>query len=310
MMPVMPILNIRHLTTYRYSQPVAFGAHRMMLLPRDDSDQKVLRSEIEITPAPKQLAWRRDAFGNHVATAAFAERATELRFVSNIHLEHAAFDFAADGIDASAHTFPFAYAPEQRAALERFIQPPAGRARLDRFSARFFRGDGSADTYTLLADMTQAIAGAIRHVPRHAEGTQTPLATLAHGTGTCRDRAVLMIALLRSRGIAARFVSGYLHLGEDGEDGDKDDLSGGNTHAWVQVFVPGPGWVDFDPSDGSIGNRNLVRVAVVHHPRQAVPLSGTWYGEASDHLAMNVAVKVKASSLNHEPAAAHRTAPR
>lgn len=67
---------------------------------------------------------------------------------------------------------------------------------------------------------------------------------------------------------------------------------GGNTHAWVQVYVPGSGWVDFDPLTGMIGNRNLVRVAVVREPREAIPLQGTWIGTALDHLAMNVAVKV------------------
>src|SRR5271168_4384802 len=155
----MLILNIRHVTTYHYSQPVAFGEHRMLLLPRDDDDQKLLRSEIEITPRPAQLAWSRDTFGNHVATAAFAERAAELRFVSNIHIDHAA-----------------------------------------------------AGLYGLLVDMTQAIAETFRHVARHERGIQSPAATLRLGTGSCRDRAVLMIAMLRSRGIAARFVSGYLHL--------------------------------------------------------------------------------------------------
>jgi transglutaminase-like putative cysteine protease len=96
-----------------------------------------------------------------------------------------------------------------------------------------------------------------------------------------------MIAALRALGIAARFVSGYLHV----ED-DDDRLTGGNTHAWVQAYVPGPGWVDFDPSSGMIGNRNLVRVAVVHEPREAIPLQGTWIGTASDHLVMKVAVRV------------------
>jgi transglutaminase-like putative cysteine protease len=97
-----------------------------------------------------------------------------------------------------------------------------------------------------------------------------------------------MIGVLRSLGIAARFVSGYLNLDDD----DDDRVRGGNTHAWVQVYVPGPGWVDFDPSSGMVGNRNLVRVAVVREPREAIPLQGTWIGTASDHLAMNVAVKV------------------
>jgi len=103
---------------------------------------------------------------------------------------------------------------------------------------------------------------------------------------------VLMIAALRSLGIAARFVSGYLHLADDVDD----RAVGGNTHAWVQIYVPGPGWVDFDPSSGMVGNRNLVRVAVVHEPCEAIPLQGTWIGTASDHLAMKVAVKVTAAN--------------
>jgi transglutaminase-like putative cysteine protease len=98
-----------------------------------------------------------------------------------------------------------------------------------------------------------------------------------------------MIEALRSLGIAARFVSGYLHLVDD------DQVTGGNTHAWVQAYIPGPGWVDFDPSSGMVGNKNLVRVAVVHNPREAIPLQGTWIGSKSDHLAMNVSVRVAAT---------------
>src|ERR1700691_3429413 len=63
----MPIRCIRHVTTYHYNRPVAFGEHRMMLRPRDDDDQKVIAAELEITPRPKQLAWTRDGLGNHVA---------------------------------------------------------------------------------------------------------------------------------------------------------------------------------------------------------------------------------------------------
>lgn len=116
--------------------------------------------------------------------------------------------------------------------------------------------------------------------------------TLGLASGSCRDLAMLMIAALRSLGIAARFVSGYLNLGDDGDD----PVAGGNTHAWIQAYVPGPGWVDFDPSRGMVGNENLVRVAVVRHPREAVPLQGIWFGNASDHLAMKVAVKVSAAA--------------
>jgi transglutaminase-like putative cysteine protease len=292
----MPILSIKHVTTYHYNQPVAFGEHRMMLRPRDDDDQKVIETELEITPRPRQLSWTRDLFGNHVAIAHFDDEATELRFVSNIRLDHAAAGFHAADIEDFARTFPFAYAAEDWSALKRYIMPRSKQPELDRWSAKFLRSDGSADTHELLTDMTQTIGRTFKHVSRHAKGIQDPVRTLNLGSGCCRDLAVMMIAALRSRGIAARFVSGYLNLPDD----DDDDVACGNTHAWAQVYVPGPGWVDFDPSAGSVGNKNLVRVAVVLHPREAIPLQGTWYGSPSDHLAMKVAVKVKA--VAHEDA--------
>jgi transglutaminase-like putative cysteine protease len=293
----MPILSIRHITTYHYHQPVAFGAHRLMLRPRDDEDQKVIHSEIEITPKPRELAWTLDAFGNHVATAEFADRAAELRFVSNNRIDHAPTGFDAGDIDDFARTYPFAYPAEVWPALERFARPPSSRAELDCWSAAFFRTDGSADTHDLLVDMTRTIRRTFKHAARHEKGIQSPEHTINLGSGSCRDLAVLMVAVLRSRGIAARFVSGYLHLPDD----DDEDLAGGNTHAWVQVYVPGPGWVDFDPSGGIVGNQNLIRVAVAHHPREAIPLQGTWFGNASDHLAMKVAVKVKTAAGGGSP---------
>jgi len=289
----MPILSIRHVTTYRYHQPVAFGTHRMMLRPRDDDDQKVIYSEIEITPKPAHLAWTLDPLGNHVAIAEFADRAAELRFVSSHNINHTPGDFRAADIDDFARTYPFAYPAELWPGLKRYARPRSSRAKLDRWTAAFFRNDGSADTHDLLVDMTRTIRKTFRHVARHEKGIQSPAHTLDLGSGSCRDLAILMIAALRSRGIAARFVSGYLHLPDDDDD---DDLTGGNTHAWVQVYVPGPGWVDFDPSGGIVGNQNLIRVAVAHDPREATPLQGTWFGNASDHLAMKVAVKVKAAA--------------
>jgi len=285
------IFTIRHVTTYHYKRPVAFGEHRMMLLPRDDGDQSVLEAEFEITPEPSQLSWTRDIFGNHVATARFANRAAELRFESAIRLDHSPAGFRAADIADFARTHPFAYAAEDRRGLAPFIARSPPDPSLDRWVAGFLRDDGSADTYELLVGMTQTLKRTFKHVARHEKGIQDPIRTLQLASGSCRDLAVLMIAALRSLGIAARFVSGYLHLADD----DDDRVAGGNTHAWAQIYVPGPGWVDFDPSSGMVGNQSLVRVAVVHEPREAIPLQGTWFGAASDHLAMKVAVKVTAA---------------
>ena len=218
----------------------------------------------------------------------------ELRFESTICVDHAPASFRAADIQNFARTYPFAYAAEDRPGLTRFIAPLSPSPELARWAARFLREDGSADTRELLLDMTQTIRRTFKHVARHEKGTPDPIRTLKLGSGSCRDLAVLMIAALRSLEIAARFVSGYVHLADD--DDDDDSVTGGNTHGWVQVYVPGPGWVDFDPSSGMIGNQNLVRVAVVHEPCEAIPLQGKWIGTASDHLAMNVKVKVTATA--------------
>jgi transglutaminase-like putative cysteine protease len=285
----MPILTVRHVTTYHYRRPVAFGEHRMMLRPRDDGDQKVLDVALDITPGPSHVAWTQDRFGNHVAIVRFADRAHELRFESTICIDHAPVRFNADDIRGDARTYPFAYAPDEQRGLARFLGEPP-QTDVARWAIGFLHQDGTAGTHALLVGMTARIKRTFRHGARHQKGTQTPSRTLALRGGSCRDLAVLMIAGLRSLGIAARFVSGYLHL-----PGDDDRLTGGNTHAWVQAYVPGPGWVDFDPSSGAVGNENLVRVAVVPEPREAIPLQGTWIGTASDHLAMKVAVKVAAA---------------
>jgi transglutaminase-like putative cysteine protease len=263
----------------------------MMLRPRDDDDQKVLESELKITPEPRKLSWTRDSFGNHIAIALFAQQASELCFDSIIRLNHAPAAFRATDIEDFARTYPFAYASNDRSGLTRFLTPLASHPMLDHWAASFLREDGSMDTHALLIEMTQTIKRGFKHTARQEKGIQDPVQTLTLASGSCRDLAVLMIAALRSLGIAARFVSGYLHLADE-----NDDLTGGNTHAWMQAYVPGPGWVDFDPSSGIVGNGSLVRVAVAHDPGEAIPLQGTWTGSASDHLAMKVAVKVTAAA--------------
>src|SRR3989440_11977103 len=115
------------------------------------------------------------------------------------------------------------------------------------------------------------------------------------GKGRWRGFALLMMEAARSLGLAARFVSGYLYV--PASDGGR--VGGGATHAWLEVYLPGAGWVEFDPTNGIIGNRDLIRVAVVRDPRQAVPLTGTWTGDPSDLIRMDVEVSV--NSNGHSP---------
>jgi transglutaminase-like putative cysteine protease len=293
----MTVLAVKHITTYQYKQPVAFGEHRMMLRPRECHDQRVLESKLEITPKPTNLESTQDVFGNHVAIARFAGRALALRFESTIRLKHFPTDIVDMEIENFARTYPFTYRAEHIPDLAPFVerQSSDGDHELDQWARAFLCTGESTGTLALLVKLNRTIKETFTHVARHEKGVQDPLLTLSLRRGSCRDHAVLMIEAVRSLGMAARFVSGYLRLPDDNDNGD---TGGGNMHAWVQVYLPGPGWVDFDPATGIVGNRDLVRVAVVRVPCQAIPLQGSWTGFPSDYLKMTVEVKVTAADAD------------
>jgi transglutaminase-like putative cysteine protease len=287
----MPVLTVRHVTTYRYKQPVAFGEHRMMLRPRDSYDQKLLDTRLVITPEPLDIRWVHDVFGNCVAIARFEGRATELRFESVIRLDHSptnALDFR---IEEYATRYPFTYSAEEMPDLLRSIERQYldPEHEIDRWARQFLRHDGRAETTEMLAAMTHAIQQSLTYIAREESGIQDPVRTLRLGSGSCRDFAVLMMEAVRSLGLAAHFVSGYLYVPEGGSN---RRIGGGATHAWLRVYLPGAGWLEFDPTNGIVGNHDLIRVAVVRDPRQAVPVSGTWTGFPSDALGMTVEVQV------------------
>jgi transglutaminase-like putative cysteine protease len=302
----MPVIKVRHLTAYRYAQPVGFGEHRMMLRPRDSYDQRLLETSLEITPQPADLRWVHDVFGNCVAIARFSGRAAELRFESVIRLDHSATNALDFQIEEHATRYPFGYGADDMPDLLRLIERQYldPEREIDRWSRQFLRQDGkSVGTTDMLAAMTHAIHRDFAYVARGESGVQDPIKTLKIGSGTCRDFAILMMEAVRSLGLAARFVSGYLY---EPEASRGTRVGGGATHAWLEVYLPGAGWVEFDPTNGIVGSTGLIRVAVVRDPRQAVPVSGSWTGFPSDYLGMTVEVEVTteqaAVSLEAPPA--------
>ena len=285
----MPLLTIHHKTKYRYARPVAFGEHRIMLRPRDGHDLRVLESRLDITPEPMRLRWIHDVFGNSVAIATFDERAQTLTFTSTVTVEHNPEEEFALTPDDQAYFYPFLYDAEEFPDLRQYITPqytdPNGE--LSAWARNFLDAEAPTPTFKILAGMTHGIRNAFSYRKRHEPGTQHPLDTLQTGSGTCRDYALLMIEALRRLGIAARFVSGYLFTGEDA-----GHLGGGSTHAWVQVYLPDAGWIEFDPTNGITGSRDLIRVAVARDPVQAIPLHGTYLGPAEAFIDMKVTINV------------------
>jgi transglutaminase-like putative cysteine protease len=293
----MDILTVRHLTRYRYAKPVALGEHRMMFRPRESFDQHVLESSLTITPKPVDVRYIHDVFGNSIGIARFAIKAKDLVFESINRLEHTPEDSLDDPTsrDRGLNSYPFAYhatdLPDVHSSMLRGYSDPDHI--LSHWSRRFLQGLPKVDAANVLAAITHGIHDELKYVGRQSGPPQSPLETLRLGRGTCRDFAVLMMEAVRTLGLAVRFVSGYLYIPAS-ENVASTRLGGGNTHAWVRVFLPNGGWAEFDPTNGIVGNRDLIRVAVVRDPVQATPLSGTWEGAAGDYLGMDVEVQVTA----------------
>jgi transglutaminase-like putative cysteine protease len=290
----MPLLTIHHKTEYRYTHPVAFGEHRIMLRPRDGHDLRVVSGDLRIEPAPMSLRWIHDVFGNSVAIATFDERAETLSVVSTSTVEHNPAEEFALTADDPAYFYPFLYDSEELPDLLQFITPQYGdpRGELAVWARNFLDAEGPTPTFNILSGMTYGIREAFSYRKRHEHGTQHPLDTLQTKTGTCRDYALFMIEALRRLGIAARFVSGYLFVPDRAQSHDRGYVGGGSTHAWVQVYLPSAGWIEFDPTNGIVGTRDLIRVAVARDPRQAIPLHGTYLGLADAFVGMEVNINV------------------
>ncbi len=285
-------LKVQHSTVYRYSNPVTFGDHRMMLRPLGTHDLRLVATRLVIAPQPSALRWLHDVFGNSVAVASFNNSASELCIQSEIDLDHYETNEPDCPIEPYAETYPFHYSADEIPDLTRLIERhyPDPDHQVDLWARCFVQTNGQTNTLAMLTAMTKSIKGqGFQYSARLEEGCQTPTKTLQMRSGTCRDFALLMMEAVRSLGLAARFVSGYLYSPAADNSGN---IGGGSTHAWVQVYLPGSGWMEFDPTNGIVGNRDLIRVAVVRDPTQAIPIAGNWTGAPGDFLGLTVDVRV------------------
>ncbi len=315
----MQVLSIVHRTAYSYSEPVRFGEHRLLFRPRDSHDMRLVDSRLLIQPAAK-VWWMHDVFSNSVAVARFEEPAERLYFESVIVVEHYAVNAPVFEIADHARHLPFAYAIEDLQDLGRSAErhhPDDGA--IEAWARSFFTGERT-ETLDLLRRMTESVRADFSYLPRDDEGVQTPAETLERRRGTCRDFALLMMEAVRSLGLAARFVTGYVFdpaldpagtgvtpieaaNGSVATQGLGTVQGAGATHAWVQVYLPGAGWVEYDPTNGIIGGENLIRVGVARDPSQAIPLQGSYFGAPDAFIRMDVSVEVRRGNVLERDAA-------
>lgn len=294
----MPIkYDIVHTTTYTYSKPVTFGEHRVMFRPLDSHDLRVLATDLVVSP-DASIRLIQDQFSNSVALVQPSSEAAELKIVCAFTIEHAHSNNLELPLSPSAEYFPFAYSVDERFDLEHFLRPhyddPEGK--LTTWARQFMNPEGPTGTRDLLVKMNQHIRDTFTYAARNEEGTQPPLQTLEQNSGSCRDFALLMMEAARRLGVATRFVSGYLYdpsLDEANVEAEAKVVGAGSTHAWLQAYLPGAGWVPFDPTNNLLGGYQLLRVGVARDPKQASPVSGSWIGEPASYLGMKVDVSVK-----------------
>ncbi|MDI7860764.1 transglutaminase family protein [Rhizobiaceae bacterium n13] len=287
----MTVYSVRHVTHYTYKRPVSFGQHRVLFRPRDSFDQRLLEATMTIEPRPAQVRWIHDVFGNCIALVDIDHRSDQLRFETNIRLDHNHGPPIHLEMDTEALTYPFSYdeeeMPDLACTIARSYEDPEGQ--VEHWAQQFVGSASTGRTAHVLMTLCFAIRQSFVYARRTERGTQTPIQTLQRRQGTCRDFALLMMEAARSLGFAARFVTGYIYVHD--RDGSKT-LGGGSTHAWCQIYLPGAGWVEFDPTNGIVGNQYLIRVGVARDPRQAIPLWGTYEGDADDFDDMVVQVNV------------------
>ncbi len=279
----MSRLRIRHKSLYTYPRPVQFGVWRLLMRPLDTHAVRIIDASLETPPA--RVAWTYDAYGNCVCHLQPHGPSDHLEVVNNLLVERFPAPLYGVGVSAPPSTLPIAYGAFDRRVLAPFIEPDTLETEA-LFTEWLDAGGPRRDEPALdfLKRMNAAIHGRFRYAVRDEPGTQSPAETLARGTGTCRDFAWLMIESVRRFGFAARFATGYLFCPGATVRG------AGATHAWCEVFLPGEGWVEFDPTNALVESSCLIRVATTRTWQESDPMNGYIFGDAPCHLSVSVDV--------------------
>jgi len=265
---------------------VALGRHELRLRPREGHELRIETSALHMEPTPR-LRWHRDIEGNSVGVATFHGTTTRLAIVSDVVVQQynlRPFDFL---IAHYAASWPFRYSSSDVTTLGPYILP-SPTAQYDELLSQWLESgnaqlEQNADAFVRLQHLNTHIHRSMRYRVRQEEGVQTPEQTVAFSSGACRDLAALFMEAARRMGVAARFVSGYLKA-------DTTNVDPGATHAWAEAYLPGAGWLGFDPTLGILAGPDHFAVATARMPDSIPPVSGSFSGNAVSRLEVGVQV--------------------
>ena len=273
--------KILHRTYYNFSSTVTLGPHFLRLRPREDYELRIESFSLNITPKAT-LLWHRDAEGNSIATATFDLATQQLVFESELIIQQyneAPLNFMV--ADYAVH-YPFNYTQDDQVLLSPYMQltDQDTQQQIKQWTQQLWQAGEKIQTYTALQRIASHIFKNFSYKLREEPGVQTAKETLACNTGSCRDFAQLFMDAAKCMGLAARFVTGYLHA--PGLD------AAGATHAWAEVYLPGAGWKGFDPTIGAMAGTDHIPVAVARLSKSVPPIEGSFIGEPKSTLDVGV----------------------
>ena len=273
--------RILHRTYYNFSGVATLQPHQLRLRPREDYSLRIESFNLQLTPAAT-LLWHRDAEGNSVAVATFDQPTRQLAIESESIVQQyneSPLDFM---VAEYALAYPFSYTCDDQVLLApyRIADRVPAENLMAQWVGNFWRAGEPIQSYSLMNQMNDYIHKTFTYQVREEPGVQSAEKTLQCGTGSCRDFALLFMEAAKYLGLAARFVSGYLY--------DPNSTVAGATHAWAEVYLPGAGWLGFDPTIGSIVGTDHIPVAVARLAESVPPVAGSFVGAPGSTLDVGV----------------------
>lgn len=270
---------LEHYTGYEFSRPVSVAPHTIRLRPAPHARTPIEAYTLDVSPKNHFINWQQDPFGNWVARLVFPEKTDHLRITVGLVADMMVINPLDFFIEDYAERFPFTYEESLKADLAPYLRPVDDSDSIEGWRAQLPEiGEDGMPTVTFLSQLNSAVQRDVGYSVRMEAGVQTPDHTLASAIGSCRDSAWLLVSILRSYGLAARFVSGYLvqltadQKSLDGPSGPEADFT--DLHAWTEVFIPGAGWVGLDPTSALFAGEGHIPLSATPHPRSAAPITG------------------------------------